>query len=86
MNFYRGYAFTCACGLHVKGRYPITDDPRDDQFDATLDRDKAVCRMTKGAPSFPSSSVNTAKAIGLHEVGCGRTLAEVDAARLEASA
>ena len=73
---YREYRFDCLCGLHVRGRYAIADvnDPGE------LDRNRAVCRMIRGLPENARGKLSP-KSPEPHQVGCGRTLEQVDRER-----
>jgi hypothetical protein len=79
-RYFRGYTFYCLCGRLVTGQYPITED----EFkkvgttdEVPLDRTKAVCKEPRGSAAGQKNSTTS-----LHDIGCGQTLAAVDAARL----
>ena len=74
--YQRAYSYRCFCGLDVTGSYPAGTE----SVDGPVDKTRAVCRMTKGAANFPAWSRASAKTVKAHSVGCGRTLAESDAA------
>lgn len=93
VSLLRAYSFKCVCGLTVSGVYRLVPEDfvstRVAVVHLTLkktgiDPTRAVCQMTKGQPGQGSMSrkagVATAKSIVGHMVGCGRTLAESDAA------
>ncbi len=86
----RGYRYTCVCGLHVAGVYPLTRQEmiatHNDRLrygrkaNVPLDPTRARCEMVKTLPANNRGVVSNVSPPP-HTVGCGRTLAESDAER-----
>lgn len=79
MNYLRGYTFKCLCGRQVVGTYSITAEEFNSQTEnglAPIDKKRAICTEMRGVPA--GKGVLTTKSAAPHDVGCGRTLAEVD--------
>lgn len=86
----RGYRYTCVCGLHVSGVYPLTRAEmiatHNDRLrysrraNVPLDPKRARCEMVKTLPANNRGVVSNVSPPP-HTVGCGRTLAESDAER-----
>ena len=78
MNFYRAYVFKCLCGRWARGRYPVANITEAHATDPL----RAICHKISGLPANAKGRI-TSRSPDPHEVGCGRTLAEVDAAIAE---
>ena len=73
MSYYRGYTFVCLCGLHVEGKYAVEGEIRKGEPVPPIDPKRAVCQVARGSAGGQPNSTT-----GIHYVGCGRTLADLN--------
>lgn len=80
MGYFRQYEFTCVCGNHSKGSYPLTEKEWQAGIPLEEHRQRAICRTVRTANHFHFSKTKmTPYSIPeTRYTGCGRSLAKSD--------